>query len=116
MTEMKLTEKEEKAIASVISFLQGYKDCKKEDKEKYIYENAFIVRNLIAFKNFEPNNAYALLSSSIIHNIIPYLVAKDNESIDEVAERIDNKTTEMLKSMIDELKEKQESTEENKAE
>lgn len=114
MTEMKLTEKEEKAVASVVSFLQGYKDCKKEDKEKYIIENAFIVRNLIAFKNFEPNNAYALLSSTIIHNIIPYLVAKDDESIDEVAERIDNQTTEMLKTMINEFKENTEK--EDKAE
>ena len=69
----------------------------------------------MAFKNLEPKNAYALLSSTIIHNIIPYLVAKDGEKIDEVAERIDSKTDEMLKEVVKELQEnKEEVTNENK--
>ena len=73
MTEMKLTDKEEKVVASIISFFQGYKDCPKEDKEKFILDNAFMARNIIAFKNLEPKNAYVLLSSTIIHNIIPFI-------------------------------------------
>ena len=105
MTEMKLTDKEEKVVASVVSFFQGLKDCPKEEKETFILNNAFASRNIIAFKNLEPKNAYALLSSTIIHNIIPYLVAKDDEKIDEVAERIDKQTDEMLSNVIKELKE-----------
>ena len=104
MTEMKLTDKEEKVVASIVSFFQGYRDCPKEDKEKFILDNAFMARNIIAFKNLEPKNAYVLLSSTIIHNIIPYLVAKDGEKIDDVAERIDNQTDEMLKGLVEELK------------
>lgn len=103
MTEMKLTDKEEKVVASIISFFQGYKDCPKEDKEKFILDNAFMARNIIAFKNLELKNAYVLLSSTIIHNIIPYLVAKDGEKIDDVADRIDKQTDEMLKDLIEEL-------------
>ena len=104
MTEIKLTEKEEKAVASVVSFFQGLKDCPKDEKEKYIIENAFVVRNIIAFKKLEPKNTYALLSSTIIHNIIPYLIAKDDEKISDVAERIDNQTNDMLKNLVEELK------------
>lgn len=105
MVEMKLTEKEEKVTASVISFLQGYKDCPKEKKEEYIINNAFMARNVIAFKNLEPKNSYAFVSSYIIHNMIPYLVAKDDEKIDEVAERIDNKVEDLMREMIKELQE-----------
>ena len=85
MTEIKLTDKEEKVVASIVSFFQGYRDCPKENKEKFILDNAFMARNIIAFKNLDPKNAYVLLSSTIIHNIIPYLVAKDEEKIDDVA-------------------------------
>ena len=105
MTEIKLTDKEEKVVASIVSFFQGLKDCPKEQKETYILNNAFMTRNIIAFKNLEPKNAYVLLSSTIIHNIIPYLVAKDDEKIDEVAERIDSKTDEMLKEVVKEFQE-----------
>lgn len=100
---VKLTDKEEKVLASVVSFFQGLKDCPKEKKEKYLIDNAFMSRNMVAFKNFEPKNCYVLLSSTIIHNIIPYLVAKDDEKIDDVAERIDKQTDEMLKNLIEEL-------------
>ena len=34
MVDVKLTEKEEKAIATVVAFFQRLKDCKKEDEEK----------------------------------------------------------------------------------
>ena len=108
MTEIKLTNKEELAIASIVSFFQGLKDCPKENKEKYIYDNAFIVRNIVAFRKLEPKNAYLLLSATILHNIIPYLIAKDDEKIDDVAERIDNKTNEMLNDAIKEIQEKKE--------
>ena len=83
MTEMRLTDKEEKVVETVVSFFQGLKDCPKEQKEKYLIDNAFISRNIIAFKNLEPKNAYALLSSTIVYNIIPYLLAKDGEKIDD---------------------------------
>ena len=108
MVEMKLTDKEEKVVASVVSFFQGLKDCPKEQKDRYILDNAFMARNVVAFKNLEPKNSYALLSSTIIHNIIPYLIAKDDEKIDDVAERIDNQTDEMLKTVVEELRTKKE--------
>jgi len=114
MTEIKLTNKEEKVVASIVSFFQGLKDCPKEQKEKFLLDNAFMARNVVAFKNLEPRNAYALLSSTIIHNIIPYLMSKDDEKIDEVAERIDSKTNEMLKEVVRELQENNGVTDENK--
>ena len=104
--DIKLTTKEQKIVDSINAFLQGYKDCKKEDRKEYIYKNAFMVRNIIAFKNIEPKNAYAYMSSLIIHNIIPFIVAKEDEDISDVAERIDNKTNQMLKELIMENKEK----------
>ena len=104
MTEIKITDKEEKIIASVVAFFQGLKDCPFDKKEKYLIDNAFMARNIVAFKNLEPKNAYALVSSTIIHNIIPYLIAKDDEKIDDVAERIDKQTDEMLNKVVEELK------------
>lgn len=108
---MKVTEKEEKVVASVISFLQGFKDCPSDKKDKFILDNAFVARNMIAFKNFEPKDSYVLLSSMIIHNMIPYLIAKDDEKIDDVAERIDKETDKMMNDMIEELKLKNTSNE-----
>jgi len=101
MVNIKLTEKEEKAVATVIAFFQGLKDCKKEDEEKYLLDNAFASRMILSMGKAEPKNAYTVLSAYLIQNIIPYLVAKKDDSIDEIAENFDNKTDEMLKEMLD---------------
>ena len=90
--DVKLTEKEEKAIATVVAFFQGLKDCKKEDEEKYLTENAFASRMILSFGKAEPKNAHTILSSALINNIIPYLVAKKEDSIDKIAEEFDKKT------------------------
>ena len=97
---IKLTEKEEKAIATVVAFFQGLKDCKKEDEEKYLTENAFASRMILSFGKAEPKNAHTILSSVLINNIIPYLVAKKEDSIDEIAEEFDNKTDKMMEDVI----------------
>ena len=93
--DIKLTEKEEKAIATVVAFFQGLKDCKKEDEEKYLTENAFASRMILSF-----GNAHTILSSALINNIIPYLVAKKEDSIDEIAEEFDKKTDKMMEDVI----------------
>lgn len=98
--DIKLTEKEEKAIATVVAFFQGLKDCKKEDEEKYLTENAFASRMILSFGKAEPKNAHTVLSSALINNIIPYLVAKKEDSIDEIAEEFDKKTDKMMEDVI----------------
>ena len=114
MIDVKLTEKEEKAVATVVAFMKGLKDCKtKEDEEKYLVENTFASRMILSFGKAEPKDAYVILSSTIINNIIPYLVANKEDSIDEIAERFDKKTDEMMNDMIKHLESKKE---ENKTE
>ena len=98
--DVKLTEKEEKAIATVVAFFQGLKDCKKEDEEKYLIENAFASRMILSFGKAEPKNAHTILSSALINNIIPYLVAKKEDSIDKIAEEFDKKTDKMMEDVI----------------
>lgn len=99
--DIKLTEKEEKAIATVVAFFQGLKDCKKEDEESYLMENAFASRMILSFGKAEPKNAHTILSSALINAIIPYLVANKEDSIDSIAEEFDKKTDEMLKGVIE---------------
>ena len=99
--DIKLTEKEEKAVATVVAFFQGLKDCKKEDEEKYLTENAFASRMILSFGKAEPKNSYTILSSAIINAVIPYLVANKEDSIDKIAEEFDKKTDEMLKGVIE---------------
>lgn len=101
--DVKLTEKEEKAIATVVAFFQGLKDCKKEDEEKYLIENAFASRMILSFGKVEPKNAHTILSSALINNIIPYLVAKKEDSIDNIAEEFDNKTNEMMEKVFKDM-------------
>jgi hypothetical protein len=98
--DVKLTEKEEKAIATVVAFFQGLKDCKKEDEEKYLIENAFASRMILSFSKAEPKNAHTILSSALINDIIPYLVAKKEDSIDKIAEEFDKKTDKMMEDVI----------------
>jgi hypothetical protein len=98
--DIKLTEKEEKVIATVVAFFQGLKDCKKEDEESYLMENAFASRMILSFGKAEPKNAHTILSSSIIYNILPYLVAKKEDFIDKIAEEFDKKTDEMLNDVL----------------
>ena len=100
LLKMNLTEKEEKAIATVVAFFQGLKDCKKEDEEKYLTENAFASRMILSFGKAEPKNAHTILSSALIQNIIPYLVAKKEDSIDKIAEEFDKKTDKMMEDVI----------------
>ena len=97
---IKLTEKEEKAIATVVAFFQGLKDCKKEDEEKYLIENAFASRMILSFGKAEPKNAHTILSSALINNIIPFLVAKKEDSMDKIAEEFDKKTDKMMEDII----------------
>ena len=101
MVDIKLTEKEEKAVATVIGFFQGLKDCKKEDEEKYLTENAFASRMILSFGKAEPKDAHVVLSSYLIQNIIPYWVAKKEDSIDKIAEEFDKKTDEMMKQVVE---------------
>ena len=98
--DVKLTEKEEKAIATVVAFFQGLKDCKKEDEEKYLIENAFASRMILSFGKAEPKNAHTILSSALINNIIPYLIAKKGDSIDKIAEAFANTTDKMMEDVI----------------
>ena len=98
--EIKLTTKEEKVMKSLDNFLQKYKECKKEDRKQYLYNNAFLVRNILSFKNLEPKDAHLHMVSMIIHNIIPFIMANENEDIDIVTDLIDNKTNEMLRNLI----------------
>lgn len=100
MVNIKLTEKEEKAVATVIAFFQGLKDCKKEDEEKYLLDNAFASRMILSVGKADPKNSYTVLSAYLIHNIIPYLVAKKDDSIDNIAENFDTKTDGMLEEML----------------
>lgn len=105
MTNVKLTEKEEKAVATIIAFLQGLKDCKKEDEEKYLLDNAFASRMILSFGKTESKDTYMIFSSAVIQAIIPYLVADKNDSIDKIAEDFDNKTNEMMNNIIEYQKE-----------
>lgn len=100
VVDVKLTEKEEKAIATVVAFFQGLKDCEKEDEEKYLLENAFASRMILSFGKAEPKNAHTILSSTLIINIIPYLVANKEDSIDDIAEDLDNKTDKMMEDVL----------------
>lgn len=100
VVDVKLTEKEEKAIATVVAFFQGLKDCEKEDEEKYLLENAFASRMILSFGKAEPKNAHTVLSSALINNIIPYLVANKEDSIDDIAEDFDNKTDKMMEDIL----------------
>ena len=100
VVDVKLTEKEEKAIATVVAFFQGLKDCEKEDEEKYLLENAFASRMILSFGKAEPKNAHTVLSSALINNIIPYLVANKEDSIDDIAEDFDNKTDKMMEDVL----------------
>ena len=100
MIHVKFTEKEEKTIATVIAFLQGLKDCKKEDEEKYLLDNAFACRSILSFGKMEPDKTYSLLSSRLILNMIPYLVAKKEDSIDDIAKDFDDKTDEMMSDVM----------------
>lgn len=105
MIDVKLTEKEEKAIFTVIGFLQGLKDCKKEDEEKYLLDNAFASRMILSLGQTDSKDTHMILASSMIQSIIPYLVADKNDSIDKIAEDFDNKTTEMMKDVMEYQKE-----------
>lgn len=100
LVNVKLTEKEEKVVATVVAFFKGLKDCEKEDEEKYFVDNAFATRMILSFGKAEPKNAYTVLSSAIIQNIIPYLVADKNDSIDKIVEDFDKKTDEMMKNAL----------------
>ena len=100
MINVKLTEKEEKAIATVVAFLQGLKDCKKEDEETYLLDNALACRTILSFGKSDSKNTHTILSSHLILNMIPYLVAKKNESIDKVAEDFDDKTDKMMEDLV----------------
>ena len=93
---IRLTGKEKKAITAIISFLQGLKDCDEDKKEQYLLDNAFASRMILSFENTEPKDTYTVLSASVIQAIIPYLVAKKDDSIDEIAESFDKKTDEMM--------------------
>lgn len=96
LLKMNLTEKEEKAIATVVSFLQGLKDCKKEDEEKYMIDNAYACRMIMSF-GARPNESYTVLASNIINAIIPYLIADKTSSIDKIAEDMDKETEKIFK-------------------
>lgn len=98
---VKLTEKEEKIINSVIVFFQGLKDCdSKEKRDEYLLNNAFMSRMTLTFGKTEPKDTYMIFSSALIQNIIPYLVAEKNDSIDEIAKNFDEKTDAMLEDML----------------
>ena len=115
MIDVKLTEKEEKVVATIVAFMQGLKECEtKEDEEKYLVENTFASRMILSFGKAEPKDAYVVLSSTIINNIIPYLVAKKEDSIDEIAEMFDKKTDEMMNDMIKHLESKKTENKEEK--
>ena len=101
MVDIKITEKEEKAVAMVVAFMQGLKDC--EDKEKYLLDNALAARMVLSFGKTNPNDAHAVLSAYVINNLIPYLAAKKEDSIDKIAEEFDKKTDEMMKEMVAKL-------------
>ena len=107
---VRLTEKEEQAVATVVAFMQGLKDC--ENKEKYLTDNAFASRMILSFGKAEPNATYTILSSAIINSIIPYLIADKEDSIDEIAEEMDKKTDEMMEDIMNKITENKESSEE----
>ena len=96
---IRLTGKEKKAITAIISFLQGLKDCKEDEKEQYLLDNAFASRMILSFENIEPKDTYTVLSASVIQAMIPYLVANKDDSIDKIAEEFDKKTDEMMKDI-----------------
>jgi hypothetical protein len=100
LVNVKLTEKEEKVVATIIAFFRGLKECKKEEEFDYILQNAFASRMILSFGKAEPKDAHTILASYIIQNIIPYLVADKEDSIDEISEEFDKKTDEMMKDVI----------------
>ena len=55
---------------------------------------------ILSFGKAEPKNAHTILSSALINNIIPYLVAKKEDSIDKIAEEFDKKTDKMMEDVI----------------
>ena len=55
---------------------------------------------ILSFGKAEPKNAHAILSSALINNIILYLVAKKEDSIDEIAEEFDKKTDKIMEDVI----------------
>jgi len=101
LVNIKLTEKEEKAIATVVAFFQGLKDCDEGKKEEYLLQNSFASRMILSFGKTEPKDTHAVLSSALIQNIIPYLVARKDDSIDEIAEEFDKKTDDMMKEVLE---------------
>lgn len=114
LLKMNLTEKEEKAIATVVSFLQGLKDCKKEDEEKYIIDNAYACRMIMSF-GARPNESYTVLASNIINAIIPYFIADKTSSIDKIAENIDKETEKIFKENMISIVNKSDSNEKNES-
>jgi hypothetical protein len=105
LVDIRLTEKEEKALATVVSFLQGLKDCNKEDEYEYLLQNAFASRMILSIGKAEPKDAYTILSSALIQNMIPYLVADKEDFIDDIAEEFDKKTDEMMKDVFKQTEE-----------
>lgn len=58
---VKLTEKEEKIINSVIVFFQGLKNCdSKEKRDEYLLNNAFMSRMTLTFGKTEPKDTYMI--------------------------------------------------------
>ena len=92
------------------AFQRLLKDC--ENKEKYLTDNAFASRMILSFGKAEPNATYTILSSAIINSIIPYLIADKEDSIDEIAEKMDKKTDEMMEDIMNKITENKESSEE----
>ena len=93
-----LTEKEEEILKDVVIFLQNSRNCPKDKKDDFLVKRAFLARNVISFD--DNNSKDRLFSESLIYNIIPFLMAKDDEDINDVAKRIDDATDNMFDDLL----------------
>ena len=121
--DVKLTEKEEKALATVNAFFKGLQACKTdEEEEKYIMDNACSARMILSYGKTKPEDAFLVLASSMIQVIIPYLVAGRDGDVKETAEKLDeitdkmmNETLKKFEAVAEKMKEQQEAESDQKA-
>jgi hypothetical protein len=94
-----LKEKEEEILKDVVIFLQNSRNCPKDKKDDFFVKRAFLARNVISFD--DDNSKDRLFSESLIYNIIPFLMAKDDgEDINDVAKRIDDAKDNMFDDLL----------------
>lgn len=99
--DVKLTEKEEKALATVSAFFKGLQACKTdEEEEKYIMDNACSARMILSYGKTKSEDAYLVLASSMVQVIIPYLIAGRDGDVKETAEKLDKLTDKMMQDTL----------------